>query len=153
MRLRKRCWWRIPTQRCSCLAPEGDVVAWVDLGRYVGEWYEIATTPSQQQSFCSGTRAIYEAGDAGRINVTNQCYQGSLDGRMQEVLRFVEQPPPSLIRPPPRGSYIQGRELDLSSEDRAELIMHVETELSRYPMLREHYGGWGGRRGPVSTEV
>ena len=72
------------------LASEGDVVAWVDLGRYVGEWYEIATTPSQQQSFCSGTRAIYEAGDAGRINVTNQCYQGSLDGRMQEVEGYAE---------------------------------------------------------------
>ena len=72
------------------LSPEADVVGWVDLERYVGTWYEIATTPSQQQSFCSGTRAIYEPGEGGRIDVTNQCYQGSLDGRLQEVQGYAE---------------------------------------------------------------
>ena len=73
------------------------------------------------------------------------------EGRMSEILRFVEQPLPTVIRPPPRGAYIEGRELDLSSEDRAALILHVETELSRYPMLGDHHGARRGRRGPVST--
>ena len=76
--------------RFAALSAEADVVGWVDLERYVGTWFEIATTPSQQQSFCSGTRAIYEPGDAGRIDVTNQCYQGSLDGRLQEVQGYAE---------------------------------------------------------------
>ena len=74
----------------SELSQSGDVVAYVDLARYVGEWFEIATTPSRQQSVCSGTKAIYAAGDDGRIDVTNQCNQGSLDGRLQQVEGFAE---------------------------------------------------------------
>lgn len=74
----------------SPLSDSGDVVAYVDLTRYVGEWFEIATTPSRQQSVCSGTKAIYAAGDDGRIAVTNQCNQGSLDGRLQQVEGFAE---------------------------------------------------------------
>ncbi len=74
----------------SSLSDAEDVVAWVDLNRYVGQWYEIATTPSQQQQVCSGTKAIYSAGDDGRINVTNQCNRGSLEGTVQTIDGYAE---------------------------------------------------------------
>ena len=74
----------------SPLSQDGDVVAYVELSRYVGEWFEIATTPSRQQSVCAGTKAIYQAGEDGRIDVTNQCNQGSLEGRLQQVEGFAE---------------------------------------------------------------
>ena len=74
----------------SPLSTEGDVVEWVELTRYVGQWYEIATTPSQQQQICAGTKAIYAAGENGRINVTNQCNRGSLDGTVQTIDGYAE---------------------------------------------------------------
>lgn len=73
----------------SPLSAGGDVVAFVELDRYVGEWFEIATTPSRQQEACAGTKAIYTPED-GRIGVTNQCFQGSLEGRLQQVEGFAE---------------------------------------------------------------
>ncbi len=72
------------------LSETGDVVSFVELNRYVGEWFEIATTPSRQQAVCAGTKAIYTAGQDSRIEVTNQCNQGSLDGRLQQVEGFAE---------------------------------------------------------------
>lgn len=74
----------------SALSDEQDVVAWVDLTRYVGQWYEIATTPSQQQQVCAGTKAIYSAGEDGRIDVTNQCNRGTLDGSIQTIAGYAE---------------------------------------------------------------
>ena len=73
----------------SPLSAEGDVVAYVELNRYVGEWFEIATTPSRQQEACAGTKAIYTP-EESRIGVTNQCFQGSLEGRLQQVEGFAE---------------------------------------------------------------
>ena len=62
-------------------AEDGESVEEVDAPRYLGLWYEIATTPSQQQSFCSGTTAKYSLADDGEnIDVVNRCYVGGLDG-------------------------------------------------------------------------
>ena len=62
-------------------AEDGESVEEVDAPRYLGLWYEIATTPSQQQSFCSGTTAKYSLADDGvNIDVVNRCYVGGLDG-------------------------------------------------------------------------
>ncbi len=74
----------------SPLSDAQDVVEWVNLNRYVGQWYEIATTPSQQQQVCSGTKAIYSPGEDGRINVTNQCNRGSLEGTVQTIDGYAE---------------------------------------------------------------
>ena len=74
----------------ATLSDAGDVVSYVELGRYVGEWFEIATTPSRQQEVCAGTKAIYAAGDDGRIDVTNQCNPRFLDGRLQQVEGYAE---------------------------------------------------------------
>ncbi len=51
------------------------VVSHVDLGRYVGTWYEIASIPASFQRFCAGgTTATYTALPNGRVEVLNQCY-------------------------------------------------------------------------------
>ena len=66
-------------------AEDGASVERVDPARYLGLWYEIATTPSQQQSACSGTMAEYSLVDDETIGVTNRCYAGGLNGRLNEI--------------------------------------------------------------------
>ena len=66
-------------------AEDGDSVEAVDPERYLGLWYEIATTPSQQQAYCSGTTAEYALIDEETIGVTNRCYIGDLDGNLNEI--------------------------------------------------------------------
>ena len=68
------------------LAETGDVVSFVDLQRYLGTWYEIATTPSFQQAACTNTQAEYTFNeDEGWVDVLNSCRAGSADGRLQEI--------------------------------------------------------------------
>ena len=66
-------------------ASDGGSVERVDPPRYLGLWYEIATTPSQQQAACSGTMAEYSLVDEDTIGVTNRCYSGGLTGRLNEI--------------------------------------------------------------------
>ena len=66
-------------------ASDGGSVERVDPPRYLGLWYEIATTPSRQQSACSGTMAEYSLVDDETIGVTNRCYAGGLTGRLNEI--------------------------------------------------------------------
>jgi len=66
-------------------AADGISVESLEPTRYLGVWYEIATTPSQQQSFCSGTMAEYSLIDEATIGVANRCYVGGLDGRLNEA--------------------------------------------------------------------
>ena len=48
-------------------AADGASVEAVEPGRYLGLWYEIATTPSMQQTRCAGTTAEYSLRDDGLI--------------------------------------------------------------------------------------
>lgn len=66
-------------------ANDGQSVEALDPSRYLGLWYEIATTPSQQQSFCSGTTAEYSLIDDSTIGVTNRCRIGGLDGNQNRI--------------------------------------------------------------------
>jgi apolipoprotein D and lipocalin family protein len=52
----------------------------VDLDRYAGTWYEIASFPHRFQSGCVATTATYAPRDDGRISVRNRCRAGGLDG-------------------------------------------------------------------------
>lgn len=46
----------------------------VDLNRYLGKWYEIASIPQSFQKQCiAGTTAEYSLGDKNTINVINSC--------------------------------------------------------------------------------
>lgn len=56
-------------------------VAHVDLERYVGTWYEIASYPQRFQRGCTATTAVYTLREDGMIQVLNRCNRDSLDGR------------------------------------------------------------------------
>jgi apolipoprotein D and lipocalin family protein len=56
-------------------------VAQVDLARYVGTWYEIASYPQRFQKGCTATTAVYSLRPDGKIEVVNRCHRDSLDGR------------------------------------------------------------------------
>lgn len=52
---------------------ELQTVAHVDLTRYLGKWYDIASFPQRFQKGCSCTTAEYALKDNGTITVTNTC--------------------------------------------------------------------------------
>lgn len=56
-------------------------VSRVDLTRYVGTWYEIASYPQRFQKGCTATTAVYALREDGEIQVVNRCNRDSLDGR------------------------------------------------------------------------
>ena len=49
----------------------------VDLARYTGKWYEIASKPMIFQKGCLGTTAEYTANPDGTIKVENSCRKGN----------------------------------------------------------------------------
>lgn len=53
-----------------------DTVPSVDLARYIGKWYEIASLPVSQQKGCSCTTAEYSVMEDGVIRVVNTCRKG-----------------------------------------------------------------------------
>ena len=70
------------------LASSGDVVSFVDIERYMGRWYEIATTPSFQQLSCTNTQAEYSYDEAmGRVDVINRC--SVRGGSQQQEVRGI----------------------------------------------------------------
>lgn len=52
----------------------------VELSRYLGTWYELASFPQSFQKGCTATTANYALRDDGEIDVTNRCRKGALDG-------------------------------------------------------------------------
>jgi apolipoprotein D and lipocalin family protein len=55
-------------------------VSSVDLQRYLGSWYEIASYPAWFQKGCTGSKASYALLPDGRIEVVNTCFKQSLEG-------------------------------------------------------------------------
>jgi len=53
--------------------PPPRTVERVDLARYAGTWYEIASFPTRFQRGCTGTTATYGLRDDGRVSVRNRC--------------------------------------------------------------------------------
>ncbi len=62
-----------------------ETVSFVDLDRYVGQWYEIARYHHRFQEGCVGSRATYTMRDDGRITVVNECYDKSFSGKLRSV--------------------------------------------------------------------
>lgn len=65
--------------------PELPTVASVDLERYQGLWYEIASFPQWFQEGCTGTTATYRLNDEGEVDVLNRCFLETLDGELSET--------------------------------------------------------------------
>ena len=53
-----------------------DVVPFVDVEKYAGLWYEIASIPQSFQGFCQFTTAEYAVIAPGQISVANKCRVG-----------------------------------------------------------------------------
>lgn len=75
---------------CGCTSaakvlPPLQTVAQVDLQRYAGTWYEIASYPHRFQKGCVATRAVYELQRDGSVGVVNECRQETLDGPLKSV--------------------------------------------------------------------
>jgi apolipoprotein D and lipocalin family protein len=79
---------------CQTANPPLQVVDEVDLARYLGRWYEIASFPQRFQEGCVATTAHYSLRDDGRIRVENACRDGSFDGdlRRAEGVAWVVDP-------------------------------------------------------------
>lgn len=67
-------------------------VDYVDLSRYSGKWYEIASYPQRFQKGCTCTTAEYTATHKGYIIVENRCNKGLVDGKQSYIKgkAFVE---------------------------------------------------------------
>jgi len=64
---------------------ELSVVPKVDLDRYLGKWYEIATIPMRFQLGCNCVTAEYSLKENGRIKVVNSCRKDSPTGPFKSV--------------------------------------------------------------------
>jgi len=60
--------------------PPLQTVPRVDLARYAGTWYEIASFPQRFQQGCTLTTATYTLRADGGLDVENRCRKGSPDG-------------------------------------------------------------------------
>ena len=58
-------------------------VAQVDLTRYMGKWYEIASFPQKFQKGCYCTIAEYEMTDKGYVRVINTCRKDGPQGKVK----------------------------------------------------------------------
>ena len=65
-------------------APPLEVVDSVDLDRYLGRWYEIASYPAWFQKNCTAVTADYSLREDGKIKVVNSCRKSTLDGKPKQ---------------------------------------------------------------------
>lgn len=57
----------------------------VDLTKYSGKWYEIASYPQYFQKGCTCTTAEYTLSKKGFVIVENRCYRDSLSGEKSYI--------------------------------------------------------------------
>jgi apolipoprotein D and lipocalin family protein len=64
----------------------------VDLKKYSGKWYEIASYPQRFQKGCHCTTAEYSLSDKGYVIVENRCNRNSVTGKLSYIKgkAFVE---------------------------------------------------------------
>lgn len=69
---------------CSSYAKEVETVDYVEVNRYLGTWYDIASYPQWFQKGCTNTKALYELKHNGDIRVTNTCNKDTTDGKLKK---------------------------------------------------------------------
>jgi len=62
-----------------------ETVPYVDLQKYMGQWYEIAAFPQRFEKGCHCTTAEYEMTDKGYVRVINTCRKDSPDGKVSQA--------------------------------------------------------------------
>ena len=60
-------------------------VPYVDLKKYVGKWYEIASFPQRFQKGCTCTTAEYTLTDKDYVTVENRCTKGGINGKQSSI--------------------------------------------------------------------
>ena len=65
--------------------PPLQTVERVDLNRYMGKWYEIASFPQWFQKNCVASRATYTLRKDGKVDVLNECHDKTLDGKLRDA--------------------------------------------------------------------
>jgi len=65
---------------CQSYGPAPATVAFVDVERYAGLWYEIASNPVFFNEDLVGVTAEYGLREDGTVSVVNRGFEGSLDG-------------------------------------------------------------------------
>ena len=70
---------------CQSSVPPLAVAEEVDLDRYLGRWYEIASFPQRFQEGCVATTATYSRREDGRVRVVNECRDETFDGDVREI--------------------------------------------------------------------
>ena len=63
--------------------PPLEAVSHINLDRYLGKWYEIASFPQWFQKGCVASSATYTLRPDGEIEVLNQCRKETLDGKLK----------------------------------------------------------------------
>jgi len=65
----------------------------VELERYAGKWYEIASYPQRFQKGCHHTTANYTLSDKGYMIVENRCNRDSAGGKLSTIKgkAFIEE--------------------------------------------------------------
>jgi apolipoprotein D and lipocalin family protein len=64
----------------------------VDLGRYAGDWFEIARFPNRFQRQCvADVRASYAGRPDGRLDVTNRCRTANGETEARGIARIVDE--------------------------------------------------------------
>jgi len=67
----------------------------VDLERYMGTWYEIGRFPHSFEKDLVGVTATYKLKKNGKVEVLNQGYKNSLDGKLKRAKGFAKVPNPN----------------------------------------------------------
>jgi len=68
----------------GCKAQEPlETVAYVDVERYMGKWYEVAAFPQNFEKDCTGTTAEYTLLSDGKVKIINSCHLNTLDGKLK----------------------------------------------------------------------
>lgn len=85
---------------CASVPPKGmspvDLVASVDINRYLGRWYEIARFQHSFEKDILGATAEYSLREDGRVRVVNSGFKKSLDGKYTEVKAVAWVPDPGV---------------------------------------------------------
>src|SRR3954466_14181397 len=62
-----------------------ETVPHVDLNKYAGKWYEIASYPQRFQKGCNCTTAEYTLSEKGYVIVENRCNKDSVNGKQSYI--------------------------------------------------------------------
>jgi len=62
-----------------------ETVANLDLSKYLGVWYEIASFPAPHQDDCVATKATYSLRKDGDIEIANECRDKTLTGKLRSA--------------------------------------------------------------------